>query len=55
MVEWLDRKGPEPRPFSPGVARVSDTPGGRLQWVEGLAREMKRSYETGEMPEIHGW
>lgn len=47
-VEAIDAAGTEPHWFSDEVLRVSETSGGRLHWVEGLADALLASYQTGE-------
>jgi hypothetical protein len=49
-VEAIDAAGNEPHWFSDEVLRVSETSGGRLHWVEGLADALLASYQTGETP-----
>lgn len=53
-VEAIDAAGTEPHWFSDEVLRVSETSGGRLHWVEGLADALLASYQTGESPRWPG-
>lgn len=53
-VEAIDAAGTEPHWFSDEVLRVSETSGGRLHWVEGLAEALISSYQTGETPRWPG-
>lgn len=55
FVEALERSGVLPRVYGDDAVRITDTPGGRLRWVEGLAGAMRAAYETGEMPTLPGW
>jgi predicted dehydrogenase len=51
-IEAIEESGTTPHVFSSDSVRVSDTPGGRLRWVEGLAAALERSYETGDWPDL---
>ena len=53
-VEAIDAAGTDPHWFSDEVLRVSETSGGRLHWVEGLAEALVASYQTGETPRWPG-
>lgn len=55
FVEALERSGASPFVYEEGTVRVSDTAGGRLRWVEGLAGALRAAYEAGEMPVLPGW
>jgi predicted dehydrogenase len=55
LVEAVERSGTSPFVYEEGAVRVSDTAGGRLHWVEGLAGALRAAYETGEMPRLPGW
>jgi predicted dehydrogenase len=54
FIESIDRAMGTPHAFPEEVIRVSETGGGRLRWVEGLAAAFQKSYETGEWPELPG-
>ena len=54
FVESLEFSGPTPHTFSGEVLRVSDTEGGRLRWVEGLATAFRESFSTGNWPILPG-
>ncbi len=51
-IEAIEESGTTPHVFSRDSVRLSDIPGGRLHWVEGLAAALERSYETGEWPQL---
>ncbi|MGD2215372.1 MAG: Gfo/Idh/MocA family oxidoreductase [Gemmatimonadales bacterium] len=51
-IEAIEESGTSPHVFSAQSVRLSDTPGGRLHWVGGLAAALKRSYETGQWPAV---
>ncbi len=53
-IEALRNAAPEPHGFSESVLRVSDTPAGRLHWVEGLAEALKVAYDEGTWPRWPG-
>lgn len=55
FVEALERSGIAPFAYGKGAVRVSETPEGRLHWVEGLAAALSAGYEAGEMPTLPGW
>lgn len=55
LVEALERSGVTPVAYGAPAVRVTETPGGRLRWVEGLAAALKAGYEAGEMPTLPGW
>lgn len=49
-IEAIEESGTTPHVFPASSVRVSDTPGGQLRWVEGLAAALERSYLTGKWP-----
>jgi predicted dehydrogenase len=51
-IEAIEESGTTPHVFSADSVRLSDTPGGRLHWVAGLAAALQRSFDTGEWPEL---
>jgi predicted dehydrogenase len=51
-IEAIEESGTVPHIFSAESVRITDTPGGRLHWVNGLAAALKESYETGDLPEL---
>jgi predicted dehydrogenase len=51
-IRAIEESGALPHVFSSGSVRASNTPGGQLRWVPGLATALKRSYETGDWPEF---
>ena len=51
-IEDIERSGATPHVFATESVRISDTPGGRLRWVGGLAAALERSYATGEWPDL---
>jgi predicted dehydrogenase len=51
-IQAIEESGALPHVFSSGSVRASNTPGGQLRWVPGLATALKRSYETGDWPEF---
>jgi predicted dehydrogenase len=51
-IEAIEESGVAPRGFSPLSVRVSDTPGGRLCWVAGLAAAFQGSYAAGGWPDL---
>jgi predicted dehydrogenase len=51
-IEAIEESGAIPHTFSADSIRLSDTPGGRLRWVPGLAVALERTYETGEWPDL---
>ena len=53
-VEALEEAGIDPHIFPDEIVRVSETEGGRLRWVEGLAATLEASYATGEWPGLPG-
>jgi len=53
-VEVIEESGIDPHIFPDDIVRVSETEGGRLRWVEGLAAALKVSFATGEWPELPG-
>jgi predicted dehydrogenase len=52
FVEALDNLAIRPQRFPERLLRMSETPGGRLRWVEGLAPAMVESYRSGVWPEL---
>ncbi|MGD8869123.1 MAG: hypothetical protein PVI01_15990, partial [Gemmatimonadales bacterium] len=50
-IEAIDKSGASPLVFATTSVRITDTPGGRLRWVAGLAAALERSYATGEWPD----
>ena len=54
FIEAVDRSMGTPQRFPESAIRISDTDGGRLRWVEGLADTFRKSYETGDWPELPG-
>jgi predicted dehydrogenase len=55
VVEALERSGPAPLAYGADAVRITETSGGRLYWVEGLADALRAAYEVGEMPTLPGW
>ena len=55
VVEALERSGTAPFAYGTETVRITETSGGRLHWVEGLADAMRAAYEAGEMPTLPGW
>lgn len=53
-IEAIDRSGTQIYDFPHEMVRRSDTVGGTLLWVPGLAAELHESYETGELPDFRG-
>lgn len=51
-IEAIEQSGVTPHVFAAESVRISDTPGGRLRWVGGLAAALERSYTTGEWPTL---
>jgi predicted dehydrogenase len=51
-IQAIEESGTIPHVFSSDSVRLSDTPNGRLRWVPGLAAALRRSYETGEWPDL---
>jgi hypothetical protein len=54
LVQALEESASSPVLFPGNVVRFSGTTGGRLRWVEGLARALEASYTTGEWPALPG-
>jgi len=54
-VEALERSGVAPLVWGDEAVRITETSGGRLHWVEGLAGALRAAYEAGEMPTLPGW
>lgn len=54
FIEALERSGSTPHTFHREVLRLSDTAGGRLRWVEGLATAFRESFATGDLPKLPG-
>jgi predicted dehydrogenase len=52
VVEALERSGVAPFAYGEESVRITETPGGRLHWVDGLADAMREAYEAGEMPTL---
>lgn len=50
FVEAIERSGVTPHTFPEHVVKLSETPGGRLRWVEGLAVALEESFASGEWP-----
>ncbi|MCG6987466.1 MAG: hypothetical protein LJF06_04710, partial [Gemmatimonadetes bacterium] len=55
IVESLERSGVAPLVWGDEAVRITETSGGRLHWVEGLAGALRAAYEAGEMPTLPGW
>jgi len=55
LVEALERSGPAPFVYGDEAVRITETSGGRLHWVEGLAGALRTAYEAGDMPTLPGW
>jgi predicted dehydrogenase len=51
-VQAIEESGVEPHTFPKEIVRVSETTGGRLRWVEGLAAALEGSYASGRWPEL---
>jgi predicted dehydrogenase len=51
-IEAIEESGTIPHIFSRESVRITDTPGGRLHWVNRLAAALKESYETGDWPDL---
>ncbi|MGD2154527.1 MAG: Gfo/Idh/MocA family oxidoreductase [Gemmatimonadales bacterium] len=51
-IEAIENSGTITHVLAKEAVRLSDTPGGRLHWVPGLAASLEQSYETGQWPEI---
>lgn len=53
-IEAIEESGTAPHVFPAESVHVSDTAGGRLHWVRGLAAALERSYEFGGWPDLPG-
>jgi predicted dehydrogenase len=51
-IEAIEESGTPPHVFSSDSIRFSNTPGGRLRWVPGLATALQKSYETADWPDL---
>jgi predicted dehydrogenase len=51
-IEAIEESGTIPHVFPAESLHLSDTAGGRLHWVEGLAAALEKSYETNEWPDL---
>lgn len=51
-IELLHQATPPISSFPEQNIRLTDTPGGRLRWVEGLANIMENGYVRGAIPDI---
>jgi hypothetical protein len=54
FIEAVDRSMGTPHGFPERAIRISETDGGRLRWVEGMADVFRESYETGDWPKLPG-
>ena len=54
FIEAIENSGSPPLTFPQEISRCSDTAGGRLRWVEGLAGALHKSFATGELPKLPG-
>ncbi len=54
FVQALETSGIAPLAFPPSRLRLSETPEGRLRWVQGLAAAMVTAFTLGEIPFLPG-
>jgi predicted dehydrogenase len=55
VVEALERSGAAALAYGADAVRITETAGGRLHWVAGLAGALHAAYETGDMPALPAW
>ena len=52
VVEALERSTVTPLAYDHQAVRITQSSGGRLHWVDGLADALRAAYEAGEMPTL---